>query len=368
MPQRLAILTVMTGAEITSGRLHHQLLAGAAPSSPGDVVRSLLAMQGQDYLASLWAVAVRTPAATERDVEDAFLRRELVRTWPMRGTLHVVAAEDARWMTELLAPKVIRGQARRYRELGLDEEVLARCRAALEGALEGDRRLTRPAANTLLDGIGVPAGQARNHVFGYLAMRCVLVGAAREGKQPTFALLDEWAPSARSLPREESLAELARRYFESHGPATERDLMWWSGLTLTEVRAAVALVAAELETTTIAGVTYWSGPGEVAPVARTALHLLPSFDEYLLGYRDRSAALDPAHATGVNPGGNGVFNPLVVIGGRVRGTWKRTIRKNVVEIVATPFATFTEREQQAIATETERYGAFLGAPVAVTSG
>src|SRR4051794_8202287 len=216
MPQRLGILAAMTAAEIATGRLHHQLVTGSVTTSPTEVVRALLAMQGQDYLASLWAVAVRTPDATERAVEEALERRELVRTWPMRGTLHLMAAEDARWMTELLTPKVITGLATRHRQLGLDEAMFDRCRAAFEEALHGGRQITRPDAHVLLDGLGVPATQARSHLLGVLCMRCVLVGANRQGKQPTFALFEEWAPAARSLPREEALAQLARRYFTSH--------------------------------------------------------------------------------------------------------------------------------------------------------
>jgi hypothetical protein len=365
MPQPAAILAVMTGAEIVSGRLHHQLIAGGVTSSPATVVRTLGAVQGQDYLASLWAVAVRTPDATERDIEASIARRELVRTWPMRGTLHLLAAEDARWMTELMAPKVVRGMAARHRQLGLDGAVIDRGRAALTEALQGDRQLTRPAAYKVLEAIGIPADQRRNHIFGYLAQQSVLCIAAREGKQPTFALLEEWAPAARSLPRDESLAQLALRYYTGHGPATEQDLMWWSGLTAKEVRAGIAMVAADLEETIVGGVSYWSGEGTVPPVDSARVDLLPSFDEYLLGYRDRSAMLDASHANGVSPGGNGIFNPIVVIGGRVRGTWRRTIKKDRVEIATTPFATFTKREHRAIAKESKRYGAFLGLPVVV---
>jgi hypothetical protein len=365
MPQALVILAVMTGAEIASGRLRRQLIEGAEPTSPADVVRTLLAVQGQDYLASLWAVALRTPDATERAVEASIARRELVRTWPMRGTLHLVAAADARWMTELLAPKVIRRMAARHRQLGLDEQVFDRGRAALTAALQGDRQLTRPEANKVLEGVGIPADARRNHIFGYLSQRSVLCIAARQGKQPTFALLEEWAPAARSLPPQEALAQLTLRYFGGHGPATEQDLMWWSGLTATEVRAGIAMVAPDLEETVVGGVSYWSGPGPAPALDRARVHLLPSFDEYLLGYRDRSASLDLANATGVNPGGNGIFNPLVVIGGRVRGTWKRTIKRDRVEIVATPFDRFTKREQRSIATEAERYGAFLDLEVVV---
>jgi hypothetical protein len=246
MPQALVILAVMTGAEIASGRLRRQLIEGAEPTSPADVVRTLLAVQGQDYLASLWAVALRTPDATERAVEASIARRELVRTWPMRGTLHLVAAADARWMTELLAPKVIRRMAARHRQLGLDEQVFDRGRAALTAALQGDRQLTRPEANKVLEAIGIPADARRNHIFGYLSQRSVLCIAARHGKQPTFALLEEWAPAARSLPRQDALAQLTLRYFGGHGPATEQDLMWWSGLTATEVRAGIAMVAPDL--------------------------------------------------------------------------------------------------------------------------
>jgi hypothetical protein len=250
--------------------------------------------------------------------------------------------------------------AARHRQLGLDHTVFDRARTALTKELEGGRRLTRPDAHRVLEAAGIPADERRNHIYGYLAQQSVLCIAAREGRQPTFALLEEWAPEARSLPREESLARLALRYFTGHGPATERDLVWWSGLTLKEVRAGIAMVASDLDETVVDGVSHWSGPGAVPPLDRSAVHLLPSFDEYLLGYRDRSASLHVDHANGVSPGGNGVFHPIVVIGGQVRGTWRRTISKDAVEISATPFARFTQREQRAIDAQAKRYAAFLG--------
>ncbi|HEU5098329.1 MAG TPA: winged helix DNA-binding domain-containing protein [Roseiflexaceae bacterium] len=359
----------MTTIDITSQRLLNQQIAQPALREPAEVVAWLGAVQAQDYLGALWAVGLRTPGATEQTIERALAERTIVRTWPMRGTIHFLAAADVRWMQELLAPRVVKRSASRRAELGVDAAVLAASAKVVTRALQGGKQLTRNALYDLLEQANIATGSSRGlHILGWLAHDGLICFGAREGKQPTFALLEEWAPSAKSLPRDEALATLALRYFTSHGPATLQDLMWWSGLTTAEAKIGLSAVAAQLGCEAIGGQEYY-----FAQDARQALgigrdvFLLPPFDEYLVAYRDRSAALDPQFNTRVVPGGNGIFNPIVVVGGRVLGTWKRTIRKDSVEMTFSPFASFEEANSDAIAEAAERYGCFLGKRVILES-
>jgi hypothetical protein len=357
-------LRAVRGAEITARRLANQLVARHPPVAPVDVVRRLCAVQAQDYLASLWAVGLRTPDAAEADVEAAIARRELLRTWPMRGTLHLLAVEDARWMTELMAPRILQRMRRRHAELGVDTAALVLSEKVLSDALSGGRTMTRAAATALLAEAGIPADERRNHILGSLSMRGVLCLAARQGRQQTVALLDDWAPPAASVPEEEALARLAFRYFTGHGPATLQDLMWWSGLPAGLLKPAIASIARDLDETVVEGVRYWSGPGREP--ALPGVHLLPSFDEYLVGYRDRSAATTKESMGLVNPGANGIFHAVVVVDGLVRGTWRRAFDKGHVVVTVTAIDAFTERRRRDIAAAAARYGAFHGMPVQLT--
>jgi hypothetical protein len=355
-------MTNTTIATIALRRLASQQIACPALQSPAEVVRWMGALQAQDFLGALWALGLRTPDATEQAVERAIAARQIVRTWPMRGTIHFIAPEDARWMLELLAPRVVRGTQSRLRGLEIDERVLSASADIIGRALAGGRQLTRPALYDALEQGGIAAGGSRGlHILGQLAMRCQICFGARDGKQPTFALFDEWALDAKSLPRDEALAALALRYFTSHGPATIQDLMWWSGLTTAEVKAGLAGAGGQLASQSIDGQPYYvaSELREACPEPGQAF-LLPPFDEFLVAYRDRSAALDPAHNTLVVPGGNGIFNPIVVIDGRVVGTWKRVLKRDTVELSFAPFGSFSAAHKRAMASAAQRYGAFVG--------
>jgi hypothetical protein len=356
----------MTPQEIAHLRLLHQQIARPAFATAGEVVAWLGAVQAQDYAWGLWSVGLRlaqSAAATEAAVEQALAERAIVRTWPMRRTLHVVPAADVRWMLDLLGPIGIARAATRRRQFELDDATLARAADALTGALAGGRQLARPDALALLEANNVATADYRGtHILAHLSMSGLLCMGEQQGKQPAFTLLEEWVPGARRLAREESLAELARRYFTSHGPATARDFAWWSGLGVTEARRAAELAQADLVAETIGGVTHWlpqaappAGPG---PAPR--VHLLPGFDEYLLGYTERGAALHPADAPRIQPGANGVFRPLIVVDGRVRGTWQRTPRARALRIGAELFAPLGAEEQAAFAAAADRYGRFVG--------
>ena len=352
----------MTVSAIGLRRLWSQQVTRPASACVGEVVARLGAVQAQDYLGALWAVGLRTIGATEESVERALAEGTIVRTWPMRGTIHFVAAADARWMLELLAPRVVRGAASRRAQLGLDEATIAASAVAVSRALEGGRRLTRNALYEVLERANIAAAGSRGlHILGRLAHDRLVCFGAREGKQPTFALFDEWAPGAKSLPADEAIAALTLRYFKSHGPATAQDFMWWSGLTSAEVKAGLAAAGEGLGHERIEGKDYYFDPALPPEIpAPPGACLLPPFDEFLVAYRDRGASLDPQYNNQVVPGGNGIFNPIVVIGGRVVGTWKRELKKDRVALTFSPFATEDSAHAETVAVAAQRYAAFLG--------
>jgi hypothetical protein len=302
---------------------------------------------------------LRAPGATEADVERAVDERRIVRTWPMRGTLHLVAAPDVRWMLALLAAKLLRGTSAHDRNLGLDDRAFSKARRVVSRALERDERLSRPELYQRLDEGGIAtAGQRGIHIVCRLAMEGLLCCAGRIGRQTAFALLDRWVPEARTLSREESLTEIARRFFRGHGPATLRDFAWWTGMNLGDARAALSLVAGELERHEIDGVEHWMAPGalEVEPTAR--VDLLAPFDEYLTSYRDRHRLAAPPHHPRIWAGG--MFHPPIVVDGRITGTWRRAATVKAPAITPTFFAAPPRGRARALAAAVRRYEGFLG--------
>jgi hypothetical protein len=351
---------VVSLSEILRRRLAAQRISTGTLADPAAVVSWLGALQAQDYLAALWAVGVRTRRAREEEVERAIADRHIVRTWPMRGTLHFVAAKDARWMTELLAPRRIAAAAGRLRSLGIDQSVLTRARRVLGRNLEGGRTLTRPLAFRVLERAKVASeGQRGVHILGRLAQECLICLGPREGKQPTFVLFDEWLPGAPRLPREEALAELAHRYYRGHGPATLLDFAWWSGLRLADARLAIVLAGKRIQSESLGGVQRWFAE---LPSGRAAAddeeYALPAFDELLIGYTDRSAALDSTTSSLVLRGG--MFKPIVVAGGRLVGIWKRRLGRDEVVCSVQPFAGITGADAKPPLRAFRRYASFLG--------
>ncbi len=350
----------MTAPEIVRRRLLAQHISTTF-SRPADVVAWFGAVQAQDYLGALWAVGLRTADARERDVERALAQRTIIRSWPMRGTLHFLAATDARWIIELLAPRAAQAAAGRLRAMGIDTRVLSRARRALVKHLEGGRLLTRPAAYGVLERAGIATrGQRGLHVLWRLAHDGLLCFGARQGKQHTFVLLEEWLPRAKRLPRDEALPELARRYFAAHGPATLRDFAWWSGMTLTDARLATHMAGKLIEHEAIADQPYCFVPAVSSESSRHAgnqAHALPAFDEFFVGYADRRAAVDPALAPRV--GAFDVLGPVIVLDGRLVARWRRRLRAGKVVFSVSPFAPLSEARTRAVRHALARYARFL---------
>ncbi len=352
----------MTLSDIAQYRFSNQLIARQAARTPADVVAWLGAMQAQDFLGAKWSVGVRAPEVTDAMVEQALADRTIVRTWPMRGTLHFVAPEDVRWMLALLASRVLAASKGRWRQLGLNDKIFAQSREIFRQALRGGKQLTRNEVYQALEQAKIStAGQRGYHLLWRNAQEGLMCLGAPQGKQQTFVLLDEWVPAAKPLGREEALAKLVLRYFVSHGPATVKDFVWWSGLTVKDAQAGIEMNLSQLASKVVDGNTYWMGRRMSAlPRHSPVVALLPGFDEYILGYTQRNPVLDPRHARRVYSGLNLLFTPTIVIEGRIQGTWKRVIRQETVDLSLHPFRRLNTAEAQALRRATQRYGEFLG--------
>jgi hypothetical protein len=346
---------VTTSSELGLLRLSAQGVAGPRYPTAADAVRRLTAVQAQAYPGALTSVALRTGSRLRKEIETALDAGEVVRSWPMRGTLHLTAAEDLPWLLELLTPRILAGRGRRWAQLGLTESAAARAREAVEDALSGGGRLGRAQLLDAMAAAGVDTGGQRGyHLLGYLAQTGTLCLGPTAGGEQLFVLLGEWVPTPRRLDRDQALGELALRYFGGHGPATVADLARWAGLPVRDVRAGIAAVRDRLTALEVDGVEYLLDPATPDRLAAcraeaAGVFLLPGFDEFVLGYGDRSAVLAPQFADRIAPGGNGVFRPTVVHRGRVVGTWRFTGQGARRRLTAEPFTAFDRATDAAIA-------------------
>lgn len=299
--------------------------------TPEAVVRSMLAMQSQDYNGGLWSIGARMKHPSKKAVEQAIIDRRIVRTWPMRGTLHFVHADDVHWLLDLLAVRATAAaKSRRINTLGLHDEAVAETEQIVRKHLSGGKILKRSEIKQImLDEVKSIAltSQHTEHLLRNFGERGVICFGPYEGKQPTIVLLDEWIPKPAEKPRDEALKELATRYFTSHGPATLKDFSGWGMMTMKDARQGLEAAEDSLESAIIDGTTYYFAPHLVASTNTYPL-LLSGFDEYLLGYKDRSAVLDLEHTNKIVPGNNGMFLATVVNSGKVIGLWKKKLTKN----------------------------------------
>ncbi len=355
---------MMTSLDIAHRRLRNQHLTEAAFKKPQDVVQWLVAVQAQDYPGAKWAVAQRAQGLTDAALDRAFAEGTILRTHLMRPTWHFVTPADIRWMLKLTAPRVHAANAYYYRKFELDDAIFKRGNNALAKALQGGKQLTREELRGALQQAGVATdGELR---MGYLMMRAELDGivcsGARRGKQFTYALLDERAPQARTFNRDEALAALSNRYFTSRGPATVKDFVWWSGLTTADAKAGIEMVRSKLNHEIVDGQTCWFSDNPPAPrdISPTA-YLLSTYDEYLIGYKDRSASGPAEYAEKIVNGG--AFTSTIILNSQIVGAWKRTIKKSTVVIETNLFAPLKKAEKQAVAVAVQQYGTFLDMPV-----
>jgi hypothetical protein len=357
----------MTPDALLAARLVNQMLTGADPGDPVAVVSRFGAVQAQEYGPSLWALGLRLPDSDIGSIEAAIEAGAILRTWPMRGTIHLVPAADARWMVNLLAPRRVRQMASVYDRLGLTGAVFSRAGDIISATLAGGKRVQRKDLYAILTHHGIdcsasPNGSRGGHILGYLSMLGLICLGPLDGRQATFVLLDDWAPAARTPA--EPLAELARRYFTSHGPATAKDFSWWSGLTLREVGHAIELAGPALAGVQVDEQQYWQGNTTAAGASRPpGAWLLPAFDEYTVAYRDRTALL-----AGRKISPSELLNPVMVLDGLVVGLWRATAGKAAVRITLAPFDGVTAADLDRFEPSCARYGRFTGLEVEVETG
>jgi winged helix DNA-binding protein len=354
----------MTTLDIVQQRLHNQHLLGAPFARPDEVVQWFGAIQAQEYPGATWGIAQRMDGLTQAAIDQAYADGAILRTHAMRPTWHFLTPADIRWLLTLTSPRVHAMNASYYRKLELDATVLARSATVLTNALQGGKHLTRTELAAALEQAGIIRASDERLRLTYLVMHAELEGlicsGAMRGKQHTYALLDERVPAARALEREEALAELTRRFFTSHGPATIKDCAWWSGLAPSDVRRGLELNKPQLEMAHVDGQVYWVGSDiRTAPAVSPIAHLLPAYDEYTIAYKEHNAILHLDYRELVVA----AFGIVIVIDGQIVGAWKRGIEKHRVLLTLEPFRALSEAEQQALNLVVQRYQAFLGKPI-----
>lgn len=356
-----------TNSDIRTLRISNQLINNLEFKNPHEIVSWLGALQAQDYSGALWAVGLRSRDTILKKIERAIEDKSIVRTWPMRGTLHFVAAEDVHWMLNLLTPRIISKAAGRHKNLELNNKIFTKSYKLFEKALVGGKLLKRNDMMMLLENSGITTNQQRGyHILWKAAQeKLICLGPIKE-KQQTFALLDEWITSPKKLTVEESLAELTIRYFESHGPATLKDFVWWSGLKVADAGSGVKSVKDKLIEDKFNGQSYFlTDSKKYAAKNNKEVYLLPGFDEYVLGYKDRSAIIDPADKKKIVPWSNGMFQSTVIINGEIAGTWKSEKKKKSITIKTKTFLKISKDQKTALKNAAEEYGNFLGAPIEI---
>lgn len=337
----------------------------AGDADPATLAAWFGAIQAQDLPAALWAFGARLPGSSRTSVEDAVASGSILRTWPMRGTLHFVAADDARWLLRTAGVRALRTSSQRWRMLGLDQSTADAAVDVFRGALEHVPLLPRSAMLAALQDAGIsPEGQRGYHLLWYAAQIGVTCVGPNRGKEQTYALLDTWAPQQRDLEGDEALGELALRYFRSHGPATRQDFQRWTGLTAAAARTGLSVADDALAGYDVAGEEVVVDPAALdqaspAPVVR----LLPAFDEYVIGYQDRSRAIAPDRMHDVVPGKNGLFRPTVMADGQIIGTWSRTVSRRGVRVAVRYFDRPQPRVAEAVDRAAEAFAEYLDLPL-----
>ena len=359
---------MLTLSDIAHLRFHNQQIARGKFKKPDEVVAWLGALQGQEYAMAKWGIAQRMQEITDSEIDQAFANGSILRTHLLRPTWHLVTPADIRWLLALTGPRVQAVNAYMYRKLGMDNAFFKRSNAALIKALQGGKHLTRVELASALQKAGIDTvGELR---MGYIMMRAeldaIVCSGARRGKQFTYALLEERVPLVRKLDRDEALVELVRRYFTSRGPATLKDFVVWSGLTMADVKQAIEMLKPKLEYVTVDDQTYWFANSAMpSKISSKAAHLLPIYDEYVMGYKDRSAMLGTLEKEKFDVASI-AFDNLIVMDSMLIGSWKRTLSTREVLIETNFNITLTNNIQKAVAADVERYGKFLGlSPVMV---
>ncbi|RPJ29380.1 MAG: winged helix DNA-binding domain-containing protein [Chloroflexi bacterium] len=352
--------------DIVRYRLHNQLLSQTKFTRPSQIVEQLGAVQSQDYAGAKWALGQRLQdSTTDAAIDKAFNEGKILRTHVMRPTWHFVSPKDIRWLLMLTAPRVHAANAHMYRKLELDKAILKKGNATLEKVLRDGKQLTRAELAARFQQAGIVADGLRlGYLVSYAELEGLICSGARKGKQFTYALLEERAPQVKPLKHDEALAELVRRYFATRGPATLYDFTWWSGLTMADAKKGMEMVKSQFASELLDDQTYWFADS-VSPVKEKSptAHLLPNYDEYFIGFKDRSAIGEVAKQAGIKGDDPSLIAHIIILDGQIVGGWRRTVTKNAILLERKLFTELTRGQQRALLQEADRYSEFLQLPV-----
>jgi hypothetical protein len=352
--------------DIPLQRLRNHRIEPPLRGRPAALVASLGAVQAQEYPFAKWGLALRLAGeTTDADIEQDFDAGRILRTHVLRPTWHFVSPDDIGWMLELTGPRVRRHLASYTRRRSLETKTLTRAATLFEHALGAGHPLTRAELGAVLTRAGIVLDSFQLALAAiYAELERVICSGPRRGKTFTYALFGERASGTHRLSREESLAELTRRYFASHGPATIRDFVWWSSVTTADARRGLDLIGARQQAHD--GLTYWGiRAARTAGIERPTVRLLPIYDEYLIAYRDRVAVPHGSGTLGSGPA-TVTFRHAVVIAGRVAGTWNTGAHPTGLAVKVTPARQLTRIERRGVEAEARRYGRFLGREILLT--
>ena len=346
--------------EIAKMRLINQQIAGTKFKTVKEVVQWMCALQAQDYNMAKWAVGIRFPGSAEKMIDTAVNSGEIIRTHVLRPTWHFVLPDDIYWMIELAASRFKASFKSRWDSMGLTEIIFKRSNSIIKKALTNGEHLTREELVTKLEKEKIPTNEQKIfHIMFRAELEGIICSGSVKNKKQTYALLRERVPKSKILNREEALANLAYRYFSSHGPATLQDFIWWSGLKVKDARQALEMIKSKFISEKISTQVYWFDNSFSLPTTKKkSIYLLPAYDEFIISYKDRSAAI-PVEDQKKAISNNGIFRPTILINGQVAGIWKRTIKKDKVIIETRFFHSPDEATKRSIKSAAERYGNFL---------
>jgi hypothetical protein len=353
---------------IAAARLHRQFLAGESPHSKADeVVRALCAVQSQDFAGARWALAMRSNGLDEAAVDAAFDRGDIVRTHVLRPTWHFVTPEDLQWMLSLTGPRIGRIMASYNRKLGLTPAVFRKSHRVIEKALSEKGSLTRPELKAELDRARIPTEgtQRLAHLVMQAEIDALVCSGPQRGKQSTYSLVAQRVKKSRMLHPDEALHELTVRYFASRAPATVRDFSWWSGLTMGECNRGIAMAGAGLQRFTLDDKSYLAPPDFELPLkAPATAHLLPNYDEYFIGFKDRSAIGQRISSSALVTGGNALIAHVVLVDGQLVGGWRRGYDQGKTALRFELLVKLTRMEQLRVKRAVAHFAKYAGGSVA----
>jgi len=355
----------MNLSEIGEIRLRNQQLTGTGFTTAKEIVGWMGAMQAQDYAMAKWAIGTRLPNSTDKTIQAAIDNGEIIRTHLMRPTWHIVSRDNAYWMLELTAQRLINAMRSHYKRFELDAAIFNKSNAIIEKSLSGGNHLTRDELINRLKIENINTSDLRSvHLLLRAELDRVICSGVSKDKNQTYALLQERVPIIK-LSRDEALAKLATRYFESHGPATLADFSWWSGLSITEAKRGFEMVKDKFACVNVGDLIFWmSNDLPDIRINKKSDYLLPAFDEFLISYADRTAAIG-VELQNIAFTKNGIFKPVIISNGQVTGTWARSIKKDKVIIETSFFKQPTETSKKLILKQARLFGRFLAKEVEV---